>query len=149
MSATGDQHPRSMPPSRPPSRQGGRTRGQTFLQDEVMHLLKIVDEMLPIGPDKWQKVADTHFLTYGVKRDTKSIRRKFADLYRKKEPSGDPNILPEVEYAKRIQNSIKSSAQIGDDVSDLEIDPIGSDESDVIHDNNQIDGDGIGKRSDW
>ena len=49
-----------------------------------------------------------------------------------------------MEYAERIRNSIKSSAQIGGDVADREIEPIGGNESDFSHDNNQIDGDDIG-----
>ena len=82
---------------------------------------------------------------FGTLRDTHSIQRKFADLYCRKEPTGNPNIPAEVQYAKQIRECIKSSTQIVDDISDIDmdnnevqIDNSTSDVADESGDNNKM-----------
>jgi len=47
-------------------------------------------------------------------RTIDSLKRKFASLYRKKMPTGDPAILPDVRSAKRIRSKMTDRADLGE-----------------------------------
>ena len=83
-----------------------------YTPDELMSVLQIMEEILPIGPNEWQLVADNHAENY-TRRDATSIRRKWQVLHRMKIPTGDPEILEDVRIAKRIHYKIGLKADLG------------------------------------
>ena len=45
-------------------------------------LLDSIEQVLPLGPEEWENVAETHAAYYPRQmRDTVSLRRKFQSLY--------------------------------------------------------------------
>ena len=84
-----------------------------YRQDELMHLLEIMQSILPIGPNEWDMVVDAHSAKYEG-RDLESLRRKYTSLHRKKMKTGSPNIPPEVLLAKKVKYMIGDKAEIGD-----------------------------------
>jgi hypothetical protein len=70
-------------------------------------MLDIIEKYLPLGGEMWEQVVTEHNQTYGENdRDATSLKKKFQDLYKKKIPTGDPHIPPEVRRAKLIQKKI-------------------------------------------
>ena len=66
---------------------GGRKPGAgNYSKDEVMNLLGIMDEILPIGQEEWETVVERHSKDYPG-RDVDSVRRKFATMHRKEIPT--------------------------------------------------------------
>ena len=47
-----------------------------YTPDELISVLHIMEEILPISPNEWQLVADNHAENY-TRRDVTSIRRKW------------------------------------------------------------------------
>ena len=44
---------------------GGRKAGAgNYSKDEVMHLLAVMDEILPIGQEEWEEVVEKHTAYY-------------------------------------------------------------------------------------
>ena len=100
---------------------GGRRAGAgNYSKDEVMYLLSVLEEVLPIGPDEWETVVTKHAIGYPG-RDVDSIRRKFESLHRKQIPTGDPNMPEEVRLAKRVKYMIGDKANIGDGEEDYQL----------------------------
>ena len=94
---------------------GGRG-GLGFSKGELDWLLEILEEHLPIGQQEWDLVLTKHEERYpDSDRSAESLRRKFASLYRKNMPTGDPDIPEEVRRAKTIRNQIVERADIGED----------------------------------
>ena len=92
-----------------------------YTKIEIKALLNVLEDILPIGPDQWNDVLETHSLNYPG-RDIVSICRKYGKLHRIQIPAGDPHCPPEVKQAKRIKYKIGGKAEIGD----------GKDEYDMI-----------------
>jgi hypothetical protein len=84
-------------------------------------LLDAIEQILPLGPDEWEQVADTHLTFYpDCSRDSQSLRRKFQSLYNLQVPTGDPNCPPHVRKAKRLRYRIEEradSSNLGDDTA--------------------------------
>lgn len=90
-------------------------RGSGFTQQETDNLLELLIEHLPLCRDEWETVLRLHRDRYpGVERSVDSIRRKFGALHRKRVPTGDPNIPPDVEKAKRVRQKKAERADSGD-----------------------------------
>ena len=89
-------------------------------QPELLHLFGIMLEILPIGPNEWQKVVDLHSEKYPG-RDKESIVRKFTTLHRRKIPTGDPNMPPEIRLAKRIKYGIGDKAEVADGTGEYDM----------------------------
>ena len=100
-------------------------RGAGFCEDELDCLLDTLDKHLPIGKEEWDRTTAEHLTMYPEQaRTVESIRRKFATLYRKKMPTGDPNCPEPVRRAKRIHVAINQKAELSDghdDSSDDEV----------------------------
>lgn len=96
--------------------QGGRRPGAgNYSKAELSLLLDVLEEKLPIGPDQWADIVNTHVANGYPGRDVDSIRRKYSTLHRKSSPTGDPDMPPEVRQAKRIKfKEIGEKANIGD-----------------------------------
>ena len=88
---------------------------------EAMNLLRIIEDILPVGEENWKRVLALHSETH-PHRDVTSIKRKFQSLHRKSIPTGDPECPEEVQLAKRLKCCIGQKASIGDgeDEFDLE-----------------------------
>ena len=70
-------------------------RGAKFTTAELEHLLDIVEEILPIGASKWERVWERHAVDFHAKERTpESLKRKFQELARKKYQLGTLNVLP-------------------------------------------------------
>jgi len=97
----------SRPPSRQSSQQQNRKRGMNYTPCEVDFLLDLVEEHLPLGGQMWEQVLNEHNSAFPqTSRDLASIKKKFQDLHKKKVPTGDPSIPPDVLRAKRIHQKI-------------------------------------------
>jgi hypothetical protein len=82
------------------------TRGAGFSDAETAGLLELLEAHLLLSRDEWAYVASLHNAGYvGEDRTTDSLKRKFAELHRKRIPTGDPhipaNILKQSEYAPK------------------------------------------------
>ena len=117
---------------------GAGGRGLGFGKVELDSLLDLLEEHLPIGQMEWERVSNKHDERYpSVERTVDSLRRKFASLYRKNLPTGDPDIPREVRRAKAIRQKIIERSDIGDDdnLDDDVDDAFADDENcDALHD---------------
>ena len=74
-------------------------------------MLTSIEQVLPIGPDEWERVADNHGSEFpNANREAQSLRRKFQALYNVRIPTGDPQCPAHVRKAKRIKNLIEERA---------------------------------------
>ena len=98
-----------------------KKRASNFTQEEVMHLLRILEDVVPVCKREWESVLDTHSERFPG-RDTASIRRKLQGLHRKKMPTGDPDMPEEVRLAKEVRDLIGAKARIStaDEEYDME-----------------------------
>ena len=71
-----------------------------------------MEVILPIGPEEWQQVLTEHSVLFPG-RDVDGLRRKYTSVYRKKVPTGNPNIPLEVEMAKKVKYLIGDKAMVG------------------------------------
>ena len=86
-----------------------------FTEEETDDMLTAIQEVLPIGPQEWERVVEIHARTYPeTQRDAASLRRKFSQLYSTTAPTGDPNIPANVYRAKAIRNAIETRADTDD-----------------------------------
>ena len=115
-----------------------------YTPDELISVLHIMEEILPIGPNEWQLVADNHAENY-TRRDVTNIRRKWQVLHRMKIPTGDPEIPEEVRIAKRIHFKIGLKADLGTEKDTFDLatgqltDPnTPPDETETINESNSI-----------
>ena len=90
---------------------------------EVMNLLRIIKDILPIGEENWKRVLALHSETHPC-RDVTSIKRKFQSLHRKPIPTGDPECPEEVQLAKRLKHRIGQKASIGDGEDEFELEDV-------------------------
>ena len=93
--------------------QRGRVSGASnYTVVETMHLLSILEEIVPVDSDEWQKVTELHNARYPG-RTLQSLRRKFTTIHRKEAPTGDPNIPEDILLAKEVHKLIGDKALIG------------------------------------
>ena len=93
------------PPANKATKNNKKTpsRGQGFSQAKTMHLLDVIENILPVCQIEWDSVARDHEKAWpNERRNVQSLKRKFQILYRTKTPTGDPNSPPEVKRAKAI-----------------------------------------------
>ena len=99
--------------SAPAASQAGRKKGVgNYKTAETKHLLDIMEKILPIGPDEWDRVLAEHDELYPCRRSVESLRRRFQNLHRKHAPSGSPNIPDDVRQARTIKALIGRKADI-------------------------------------
>jgi hypothetical protein len=123
-------------------------RGTGYSKDEAMFLLDCIEEIIPIGPQMWDRVSDLHQAEFSNQgRDTQSIRRKFNQMVNKRIPTGDPDCPEEVRRAKHLFREIEKK---GDASADMEENEIGFPSYDDVVDeevNESNDVDGAAKSS--
>ena len=133
--------PNNPPPALlpPPAVKSQPVKRTMYRQCELMHMLEVMHGILPIGPQEWDMVVEAHTAQYPG-RDVESLRRKYTSLHRKKIPTGDPNIPPEVRLAKRVKHLIGDKAEVCDgtdefnmiDAGDEVPDDLVDEEKDII-----------------
>jgi hypothetical protein len=100
-----------------------------FSVAELEHMLDIIDDIVPIGNPDWEKVWQEHSAAYStMERTQESLKRKFQELVRKKNPTGDPNCPPYVCKAKRISRKIVIATDGSTGGSSVAAESIASDE---------------------
>ena len=97
-------------------RNPGRVAGSVnYSEDELKNLLKVIEEVLPVGPDRWETVAQRHANTWPHPgRDALSCRRKYNNLQRKRIPTGNPEMPWDIKMARRIKSKIRDLVNMGD-----------------------------------
>jgi hypothetical protein len=90
-----------------------KAKGRKYFDDELVHLLCIMERVLPIGPDEWDEVLQEHSSSFPG-RDVESLCCKYTNLHRKKVQTGDPNCPPVIKLAKRVKYMIGDRAELGD-----------------------------------
>ncbi|KAF1325477.1 hypothetical protein FI667_g9156, partial [Globisporangium splendens] len=102
------------PPLRKQKRLPFHGRGAGFTRKEVVSMLRVVKEMLPVSSEDWDDVHRAHSATYReVSRTADSLRRKFLALCRATTGSG-ASCSNEVREAKRIRQFILQRADVAD-----------------------------------
>ena len=85
--------------------------GPRFSIPELQSMLTCIEEVLPMGPEEWERVADSHSLEFpAMNREASSLRRKFQALYNVSVPTGDPSCPPHIRKAKRLRYKIEERA---------------------------------------
>lgn len=115
--------------SREASRDRGNKRargggsGPRFSVAEMENLLDSIEQVLPLGPDEWEAVADAHLMSYPTyQRDAVSLRRKFQSLYNTKIQTGNPECPPHIRKAKRLRYRIEERADTSNMVDGNDVD---------------------------
>ena len=91
------------------------SQGRGYTVAEINCLIEIVEEILPIGPNDWDRVTQRHCSYYpGNGRTRETLKRKFASLYNHKKPTGDQNHPLYMRNAKRIWDLIKAEMDVSD-----------------------------------
>ena len=91
------------------------SRGHGFIIAEIDCLLEIIEDVLPIGPNDWDRSTERHCTFYpGLGWMRKSLRRKFASLDNHKKPTGNPTCPVYVRNTKRIFDRIKEAMDLSD-----------------------------------
>ena len=95
----------------PPTLRIMAPRGSAWRPEEVTHLLTCMEEVVPLNSDDWDRVKELHDEQFARKnRSVVALTRKFQQLYRTSEPTGDPNIPPDVEWALNIREMMREKA---------------------------------------
>lgn len=99
------------------------TRGPGFSEEEVASLLDVINDILPNSPNDWERVTEAHLNLFpDLKRNTKSLKRKFESLYNHRKPTGDPTCPVSVRRAKQIWEEIKTGMDFSDAEGELVFD---------------------------
>ncbi|VEU37151.1 unnamed protein product [Pseudo-nitzschia multistriata] len=93
----------------------GRKAGTAnYSEEELVSLMTLIKEILPIGKGDWLMVVHRHGQDWPYGRTKDSIKTKFNRLRRMKVPTaGDPNIPESVRLAREAHRLIGIKANIG------------------------------------
>lgn len=96
-------------------------RAARWKPEEIEHLLDMIAEWLPGGPNQWENVAlnynrqlkdPTKFDVVYRQRDVESMKVKFKNLRNMAKPTGDPTCPPDVKRAKRLWREIEEAWEV-------------------------------------
>jgi hypothetical protein len=107
-------------------------RGLKFTIRELESLVETVEELVPIGNTKWERVWDRHVALYPEQdRTVESLKRKFQEMVRAKIKTGDPNKLPHICGAKRAYFAVvkKTDGSTGGGSDDSFLEAVDNDSS--------------------
>lgn len=80
----------------------------------ITGLLDIIERLLPSGSYQWDQVANEY--NKGLRnedtRDADALKNKFNRLRSARKPTGDPTCPPDIQRAKRIQQSIEDKQAV-------------------------------------
>ena len=77
-----------------------------------MSLFTTMEEILSIGPDEWEKVAEAYSVEF-LGQDVDSLQRKYTEIYRKKVQTSNLNMPEEVRLSKKVKSIIWNRSQLG------------------------------------
>ena len=98
-------------------------RGPGFSEDETAALLDVIEDILPNCPNDWERVTEAHRISFpDLKRNIKSLKRKFEALYNHKKPTGDPTCPVIVRRAKQIWEDMRRSMDFSDAEGEISFD---------------------------
>ncbi|KAE9283974.1 hypothetical protein PF008_g27270 [Phytophthora fragariae] len=94
---------------------------------EISRLLAVVEELLPLGRDEWERVTiayNSNRSRSWAERDLDSLRRKFKALYSARKPTGTADMPPHIKKAKLTKLAIDEKANVVemDDAADQDPD---------------------------
>ena len=95
-----------------PNRTASRGRGCTLAK--AKHLIDIIEEILPKGPNDWVHVQEQHMHYPSEVRMCDNLKHKFEALYNSKKPTRDLTCPAVVQRAKRAWESIKDKMDFSD-----------------------------------
>ncbi|EGZ21322.1 hypothetical protein PHYSODRAFT_489553, partial [Phytophthora sojae] len=82
---------------------------------DVDRLLTLVEKMLPLGRDEWERLAMTYNANRprgSPERDFESLRRKFKVLHSTRKPAGVQEIPPLIKKAMEVKRAIDDKANV-------------------------------------
>jgi hypothetical protein len=89
-------------------RGNARGAGRRFTTTELENLNEVISQVLPIGGEEWEEVANLHSQQYPEhQRDSVNLRRKFKEMYNARIPTGDPECPEHIKTAKRLHIQIQ------------------------------------------
>ncbi|EGZ05172.1 hypothetical protein PHYSODRAFT_534607, partial [Phytophthora sojae] len=94
-----------------------QTGSTNYKLSAVRRLLALVEHYLPLGKDKWERLAVAYNSNRGrgvAERDYESLRRKFKVLYGARKPTGVADMPPHVKQAKLLKQAIDAKASVVD-----------------------------------
>ncbi|KAE9286508.1 hypothetical protein PR003_g26300 [Phytophthora rubi] len=107
---------------------------------DVDRLLALVEKMLPLGKDEWERLAMAYNANRqrgAPERDYESLRRKFKVLYSTRKPTGVQEMPPHIKKAKEVKLAVDVKANV------VEVDPDDSFYEDGDGDGMQARGDAV------
>jgi hypothetical protein len=112
-------------------------RGTAISQNEMSHILDVIEDILPIGGAEWELVERRHNAAFPDKmRNKDTIKKKFNTLKDTQPSTGDPHIPEDVQRAKDIFQDLLSKIR-GDDGEDDDEDKKEDDADDDDDDDNK------------
>ena len=83
-----------------------KATGQRFTQAETNTLLDLIEDMMPMGPEQWESIRDQFNEAHPKPgREAEGLKKRFATLWKKNTPTGNPHCPPEVRRAKQLKMS--------------------------------------------
>jgi hypothetical protein len=72
--------------------EGARGRGGSpaYSEMELLNLLGIIEQIIPVSGEEWDQV-EVHHCTLYPARKAEGLGHKYQELYRKKKSTGDPD----------------------------------------------------------
>ena len=86
---------------------------KNFCRSETLHSLRLLEEILPIGPEECEVVIDKHAEHHPQGRDEHLLKCKSSSLCQMKHPTGDPNMPEDVWPAKKVWRMVGNKADLG------------------------------------
>ena len=117
-------------------RGNARGAGRRFTITELENLNEVISQVLPIGGEEWEEVANLHSQQYPEhQRDSVNLRRKFKEMYKVRIPTGDPECPEHIRTAKRLAIQIQQRSD-ADDMDGNELDMGLEEEEEVVNEQN-------------
>ena len=93
--------------------QGQKPGIGNFGKEETMHMLGMIETVLPIGPEGWMSMESEHGVQF-LGRRRSALVRKCSTLHRRQIPTVDPDFPEEVKLANQIRHLIGNTVALGD-----------------------------------
>jgi len=90
-----------------------KLRGRNYGEDELLHLFQIMERIIPIGKEEWDRTEMEHNKTFPG-RTAQQLRRQYNEKAKKSIPTGNPNCPAEVKAAKRVRRLMIEKADLAE-----------------------------------
>jgi hypothetical protein len=89
-------------------RGNARGAGRRFSRAELENLNEVISQVLPIGGEEWEEVANLHSQQYpDHQRDSMNLHRKFREMYNSRIRTGDPECPEHIRTVKALHIQIQ------------------------------------------